>query len=64
MNISTEQTDLQTWRIRFVVAKGEEGGSGSDWEFGVIRRKLLHLEWINNEVLLYTAQRTLFKLLG
>ena len=64
MNISTEQTDLQTWRIRFVVAKGEEGGSGMDWEFGVSRCKLLHLEWINNEVLLYTAQRTLFKLLG
>ena len=23
-----------------------------DWEFGVGRRKLLHLEWINNKVLL------------
>ena len=24
-----------------------------DWEFGVSRFKLLHLEWISNEVLLY-----------
>ena len=24
-----------------------------DWEFGVSRCKLLHLEWINNEVLLH-----------
>ena len=25
-----------------------------DWEFGVGRCKLLHLEWINNKVLLYS----------
>ena len=25
-------------------------GSGTDWEFGVNRCKLLPLEWINNEV--------------
>ena len=25
-----------------------------DWEFGVSRCKLLHLEWISNEVLLYS----------
>ena len=27
------------------------GGSGMDWEFGINRHKLLHLEWI----LLYTT---------
>ena len=32
---------------RLVVAKGEEGGSGMDGEFGVGRHKLLHLEWIS-----------------
>ena len=37
-----------------VVAKGEEGGSGMDWEFRVNRCKLVHLEWINNEVLQYS----------
>ena len=26
------------------VAKGEGGGSGMDWEFGLGRRKLLYLE--------------------
>ena len=31
---------------------GGQGGSGMDWEFGVSRCKLLHLEWINNKVLL------------
>ena len=30
----------------------EGEGSGMDWEFWV-RCKLLHLEWISNEVLLY-----------
>ena len=33
---------------------GEGGGSGMDWEFGVSRCKRLHLEWISNEVLLYS----------
>ena len=27
-----------------------------DWEFGVNRCKLLHLEWIDNEVLLYSTE--------
>ena len=26
-----------------------------DWEFGVGRCKLLHLEWINSKVLLYST---------
>ena len=38
---------------RLVVAK--EGGSGMDWEFGVNRCKLLPLEWISNEILLYST---------
>ena len=29
-------------------------GSGMDWEFEVNRSKLLHLEWISNEILLYS----------
>ena len=51
-NLSTKQklTDIQS---RLVVATGERGGSGMDWEFGISRCKLLHLEWINNEVLQY-----------
>ena len=38
-----------------MIAKGEEGGSGMDREFGVGRCKLLHLEWISNEVLMYST---------
>ena len=43
---------------RLVVAKGEgegEGGNGMDRESGVNRCKLLHLEWISNEILLYNT---------
>ena len=32
--------------------QGGGGGSGMDWEFGVSRGELLHLEWISNELLL------------
>ena len=34
---------------------GGEGGGGMDWEFGVNRCKLLHLEQISNEILLYST---------
>ena len=30
---------------------GRRGGSRMDWEFGVSRCELLHLEWISNDVL-------------
>ena len=38
-----------------MVAKGEGGEGEMDWEFGAGRCKLLHLEWINNKVLLYST---------
>ena len=38
-----------------MVAKGEGGGSGMDREFGIGRWKLLYLEWISNEILLYST---------
>lgn len=38
-----------------VVATGEGSGSEMDWEFGVSRCKLLHLEWIISKVLLYST---------
>ena len=37
-----------------VVANGEGGGGGKDWEFVVSRCKLLYVGWINNKVLLYS----------
>ena len=45
-------TDIEN---RLVVAKGEEGEGGMDWEFGVSRCKRLYREWINNKVLLYST---------
>ena len=50
-----KETDSQT-ENRFVVARGNGGDSGLDWEFGVSRCKLLHLEWMGNEVLLYSTE--------
>ena len=38
-----------------MAAKEERRGSGMDWEFGVSRYKLFHLEWMSNEVLLYST---------
>ena len=38
-----------------MVAKGEGGETGIDWEFGVSRCQLLHLQSISNEVLLYST---------
>ena len=36
-----------------MVAKGEWGGRGLDWESGVSRCQRLAIEWIHNEILLY-----------
>ena len=44
---------LVLYKLRLWQGGGE---NGMDWEFGVIRYKLLHLEWINNEVLLYNTE--------
>ena len=38
-----------------VVAKGEGGGGGMDWEFGISRCKLLYVGWIKSKVLLYST---------
>ena len=45
-------TDMEN---RLVVAKGEGGGSGMDGESGVRRRKLFHLAWRSDEVLLHST---------
>ena len=51
MNLSTKQKQTHRHRERFVVAKWEAGG-GMEWELGISRDKLLHIEWINNKALL------------
>ena len=44
------ETDSQTYRL--VVANGEWGGGGMDWEVGISRCKLLYIGWIDNKDLL------------
>ena len=34
-----------------MVAKGEKVEGGTEWEVGVSRRKLLHVEWMDGRVL-------------
>ena len=49
------ETDSQTWRTDLWLPRGRERGREMDWEFGVTRCKLLHLEWIDNKVLMYST---------
>ena len=53
MNLSTKEK--QTHRHREQTCgcqRGSRGGRGIDCEFGVSRCKLLHIEWVDNKVLL------------
>ena len=50
MNLSTKENQITDIYNGLVLAKGEEGRRGIDWEFQVSKCKLLHLERISNEV--------------
>ena len=51
------ETETESRRqTQWVVAKKEEVVWRDGVEGGVSRRKLLHIEWINNRVLLYSAE--------
>jgi len=54
ITLSTEKK-IMDMENRLLVAKGGGGGSGVNWEFGVNRYKLLTLECISNEALLYST---------
>ena len=49
MNLSTKQTN------RLMVTNAEGCGGRIDREFGLSRRKLLLIEWINNMALMYST---------
>ena len=53
MNLSLKQKWIHRHREQICVTKGRRGGL--DGEFGVSRCKVLHLEWMDNKVLLYIA---------
>ena len=39
-----------------MAAKGERFGEEMEWEVGVSSYKRLYIEWINNNVLLYSTE--------
>ena len=55
MNLSTEKKRTHGLGEQTCGCSGEGRGSGMDQEFRVNRWKLLHLEWISNEILLYST---------
>ena len=55
MNLSTEKKQAHGHGEQTCGCQGGRRRSGMDWEFGVSRCKLLHLQWVDNEILLYST---------
>ena len=56
MNLSTKQKQNHGHREQTCgCQRGAGAGREIEWEFGVSKCKLLHLEWINNKVLMYST---------
>ena len=55
MNLFTKQKQTHSHREKDLWLPKRSGRGGVlDWEFGISRCKLLHIEWINNKLLLYS----------
>ena len=54
MNLSRKQKQTQDTENKLMVIKAGWGSGwrGMDWELGVSRYKLSHIEWVDNKVLL------------
>ena len=55
VNLSTKQKQIHKHGEQTCDCQGKGGREWMDWESGVSRYKLLHLEWISNEVLQYST---------
>ena len=55
MSLPKKQKQTHRHRGQSCGCQGEGGGSEMDWEFGISRCKVLYLECISNEVLLYST---------
>ena len=55
MNLSTAKKQTHGLGEQTCGCQGGGGGSRMDLEFAVRRCKLLYLEWISNEILLYST---------
>ena len=64
MNLFIKQKQTHRHKAQICSYQVWLGGRWMDWEFGVGRCKLLHLEWIDNKVLPYIAQETVCSLPG
>ena len=63
INLSIKQK--QTHRHReetYGCQGGWGGGGGMEWEFGISICKLIHAEWINNKVLLYSTGNYIYSI--
>ena len=54
MNLSTEEKQTHGHKEETCAHQSGEGREWDGLEFGISRGKLLHLEWISNEVLLHS----------
>ena len=55
INRSPEQKQTHRPREQMCGYQGGGGREWMDWEFGMSRCKLWHLEWISSKVLLYST---------
>lgn len=55
-DLTTKQKQTHRHRRQTCGSKGEGERKGMDWESGVSRCKLLHIEQIGNKVLLYSTE--------
>ena len=55
MNPFTEEKQTHRHGEQTCGCQSRRGGTGRTWEFGISRCKFLHLEWISDEVLLYST---------
>ena len=55
MNLSTKQKWTHRHREQTCGCQGGGRGNGMEWEFWVLRFKLLHSEWKSSGVLLYST---------
>ena len=62
MNLSTENKETHGHEEQTCGCPWEGGGSVMDWEFRIKRCKLLPLQWISNEILLYTTRNYIYPL--
>ena len=57
MNLSAKQKQTHRRREQTCSCQGGRGaGGGVEWQFWIGRCELLHIEWINNELLLYSIE--------